>query len=199
MNSSFITLVFLSVLLSISHGKTGPKVTEKVFFDVTIGGKATGRIVFDLFGATVPKTVENFKQLALHSKGFGYKNSIFHRVIPDFMAQGGDYENMNGTGGKSIFGDKFDDENFKIQHVSRGLLSMANAGPNTNGAQFFILFKDTPWLNGRHVVFGKMSEGDAVLDAIERVRTDSSDRPTQDITIADCGSIDVDQPYHSTL
>lgn len=85
------------------------------------------------------------------------------------------------------------------QHVSRGLLSMANAGPNTNGAQFFILFKDTPWLNGRHVVFGKMSEGDAVLDAIERVRTDSSDRPTQDITIADCGSIDVDQPYHSTL
>lgn len=186
-------------LLSLTEAKAGPKVTDKVFFDVSIGGTPQGRMVFALFGNTVPVTVENFKQLALHSKGFGYKSSIFHRIIPGFMAQGGDFENKDGTGGKSIYGAKFNDENFKIKHTGRGMLSMANAGKNTNGSQFFILFKDTPWLDGRHVVFGKLVEGHDVLDKVEGVSTSSRDKPTDDVVVDDCGSIDVETPYNIDL
>lgn len=193
-----IMLLFVTIA-TMASAKVGPKVTEKVFFDITIGGEPAGRIVFGLFGATVPRTVANFKGLALHEKGFGYKKSIFHRVISGFMAQGGDFENMNGTGGKSIYGDKFDDENFKLSHTGRGVLSMANAGKDTNGSQFFILFKDTPWLNGRHVVFGKAVEGLDILDQMEAVRTNSRDLPDKEIAIADCGSIDVDEPYNIEL
>eukprot|EP00177_Eucheuma_denticulatum_P003354 GFKZ01006061.1.p1 GENE.GFKZ01006061.1~~GFKZ01006061.1.p1 ORF type:complete len:199 (-),score=28.16 GFKZ01006061.1:261-857(-) len=188
-------LLLLAIVVTVVSAKTGPTVTHHVYFDISIGGQQAGRMLFALFGTVVPKTVENFVALATHSRGFGFKNSIFHRVIPGFMAQGGDFENKDGTGGKSIFGEKFPDENFKLRHEKRGMLSMANAGRNTNGSQFFILFKDTPWLDGRHVVFGDLIEGHDVLEKIESGKTGMSDRPIQEIEISDAGALDVSQPY----
>ena len=160
-----------------------------LYFDISVNDQPAGRIVFRLFDDVVPETARNFRELATGEHGFGYAGSAFHRIIPQFMLQGGDFTAGNGTGGKSIYGAKFKDENFQLKHDRPFLLSMANAGPHTNGSQFFITTVVTDWLDGKHVVFGEVVEGQDVVKAIE-ARGSRSGKPDAKVVITASGTVD---------
>ncbi|KAK4989029.1 cytochrome P450 monooxygenase 41 [Elasticomyces elasticus] len=171
-----------------------------VFFDVSIGGGTAYRITFRLYNDIVPKTAENFRALCTGEKGNGkngkplhYKGSGFHRIIKSFMIQGGDFTDGNGTGGESIYGEKFEDENFQLKHDKPFLLSMANAGPGTNGSQFFITTVPTPHLDGKHVVYGEVIEGKGAVRMLEHTPTGANDKPNLECTITDCGELEGDE------
>lgn len=160
----------------------------RVFFDISADGVKLGRVVMELRSDVVPKTAENFRALCTHEKGYGYRGCPFHRIIPNFMCQGGDFTNHNGTGGRSIYGNKFPDENFELKHTGLGTLSMANAGPNTNGSQFFICTSKTTWLDNKHVVFGHVVEGIEIVRKIDLMGSNSG-ATTKKIVIDDCGDV----------
>uniref|UniRef100_A0A8C1WUW8 Peptidyl-prolyl cis-trans isomerase D n=1 Tax=Cyprinus carpio TaxID=7962 RepID=A0A8C1WUW8_CYPCA len=189
-----ISLIKIKMSNPTPVAKPGNADNPRVFFDVDIGGERVGRIVFELFADVVPKTAENFRALCTGEKGIGkstgkplhFKGCPFHRIIKKFMVQGGDFSNQNGTGGESIYGDKFEDENFHYKHDKEGLLSMANAGPNTNGSQFFITTVPTPHLDGKHVVFGQVLKGVGVVKMLEGMET-KDDNPVKPCIIAECG------------
>ena len=171
-------------------GEPVPKrrANPRCYLDIKVGSENIGRVVIELHSDIVPRTVDNFRALCTGEKGMGYKGCPFHRIIPQFMCQGGDFTNQNGTGGRSIYGNKFDDENFDLKHKGPGTLSMANSGPNTNGSQFFICLDKTDWLDGKHVVFGHVIEGMDVVRKMEKYGTQSG-KTSQPVIISECGEL----------
>ncbi|XP_033075703.1 peptidyl-prolyl cis-trans isomerase A-like [Trachypithecus francoisi] len=165
-------------------------VNPTVSFDIAVNGEPLDCVSFKLFADKFPKTAENFCALSTGEKGFSYKSSSFHRIIPGFMCQGGDFTCHNGTGGKSIYGEKFDDENFILKQTGPGILYMANAAPNTNNSQLFICTAKTEWLDGKHVVFGKVKDGMNTVEAVECFGSRMNGKTIKKITIADCGQLD---------
>jgi len=180
-----------------SNNTSYEDITLNPYFDIEVGGIYQGRILFKLFDDVVPKTCKNFRFLC--SNGLlvkdtpSYEGSSFHRIIKNFMLQGGDFTNGDGTGGMSIYGNKFEDENFELTHNQPGLLSMANSGPNTNGSQFFITTEKTDWLDGKHVVFGLVISGYDIVSKIENLETDGNNKPKLDVVIKKCGLIKPDE------
>lgn len=177
-----------------SYLQKSKQTKPKCFFEIKIGQNIVGRIIFQLHADVVPKTAKNFLQLCNHAKGFGYKNCKFHRIIPNFMIQGGDFTRGDGTGGKSIYGEKFKDENFRMKHTKPYLLSMANSGPNTNGSQFFITTEVTDWLDGKHVVFGEVIQGQKIVKLMEK-QGSKSGKTRQIVMISDCGAVEEEDEF----
>lgn len=177
------------IVKKIIKKKRVSKPKNLVFLEIGIGGKCAGKVIIELFDKIVPKTCNNFKTLCTSRKKLSYVDCPFHRIIKDFMIQGGDFTRENGTGGMSIYGEKFEDENFDIPHDRPYLLSMANSGPDTNGSQFFITTAETPHLDGKHVVFGEVIDGFEIIDELNEIETGMDDKPVQDVRIFNCGSI----------
>lgn len=187
LKSTDFAVVSSSILRRFTHNRTKMPL-PRVFFDMVADQRPVGRLIMEIRPDVVPKTAENFRLLCTGEKGYGYKNSTFHRIIPNFMCQGGDFTAHNGTGGKSVYGERFADENFKLRHTGAGTLSIANAGPDSNGSQFFITTSKTEWLDDKHVVFGQVVDGMEVLRALEACGNQAG-RPSKRIVIADCGEL----------
>lgn len=198
---SIAGIAMLFIILSsfeMTAQATKYQITKKVFLDIEIDGTPAGRIEIGLFGTTVPLTTDNFFQLITGAKGYGYKGSEIFRAVRDFMIQGGDITNNDGTGGKSIYGPTFDDENFILDHYAAGWVSMVNSGEDSNNSQFLITTQKTGWLDGRHVVFGKVLAGMDVVTKIEKLAIDNASSPIKTVKISDCGALPLAAPFLTT-